>query len=240
MNENTKTTTSRTIPEDIRTMILSVNTKQKFAGLASKYGLRDNQEGNLEIETNLVMLGLEPPADFITNVKKALNVPEEKARAIAEDINVEIFRPIRQSLKKIHGINDNQQLTTNDQRPITPPVPPPSIPPAPIPKPPFVVPKPPPLLPIREDSNRGSSILQDKIGTKPEDETKLNREEILRDIENPVKTEPTTDNRQPTTGNQQQGTDIVQNKLDGMVRMPKSETDLSKGYSADPYREPIN
>ena len=156
-------------------------------------------------------------------------MPEEKARAIAEDINVEIFRPIRKSLKKIHGISE------------PPPVPP---------------------LPIRVDSNRGSSILQDKIGTLPtpvvpkpppetnepksfsksdlvspqigleenkisnEDETKLNREEILHDIENPAPTKPTSSN-------------IVQDKLSGMVRMPQSVEEIKEPppYTTDPYRE---
>ena len=167
------------LPFDLKKAIVSGETRQQVQAIADRHHLLYEQVADLETETALVMLGLRPPADFITNVKGALNLPEEKARAIAEDINTEIFRPVRESLKKIHNISET----------------PPPIPPIP------VVPKP---LPIRDDSNRGSSILQDKIGTKP-------------------------------TSN------IVQNKLEGMVRMPHSVEEIKEPppYVTDPYREPL-
>ena len=234
------------LPFDVKKAIVSGETRQQVQAIADRHHLLYEQVADLETETALVMLGLRPPADFITNVKGALNLPEEKARAIAEHINTEIFRPVRESLKKIHNISET----------------PPPIPPIP------VVPKP---LPIRDDSNRGSSILQDKIGTvppppkpeltsitlpvalasikelpPPEDETKLNREEILRDIENPVPVPIRVDsNRGSSILQDKIGTkptsNIVQNKLEGMVRMPHSVEEIKEPppYVTDPYREPL-
>ncbi|MEK7088187.1 MAG: hypothetical protein AAB952_00385, partial [Patescibacteria group bacterium] len=84
------------------------------------------------------------------------------------------------------------------------------------PKPPTIIES---LKPADNKLQVTSYALQDKEET-------LNREEILAGIENPVPTKP-TDN-------------IVQNKLSGMVRMPKLETNLPKDYPTDPYREPTN
>ncbi|MFA6273240.1 MAG: hypothetical protein WC673_01985 [Candidatus Paceibacterota bacterium] len=217
MDENTKTTFGKTIPEDIRMVILSADTKQKFTGIMNKYSLRDNQSGNLEIETNLVMIGLEHPLKFIGNIAKALNVPEEKARAIAEDINTEIFRPVRESLRKIHGIREEEVGSGK------PPIPTPIVPKPPIPVPPApVVPEPlptPQLVPLPPTPPLPPTM-------EPE-EKPPSREEILRDIENPVPTKPTSN--------------IVQDKLSGMVRMPKSVEEIKEPppYVADPYREPL-
>ena len=231
MDENTKTTTGKIIPEDIRVVILSADTKQKLAGLASKYNLRGVQEGNLEIETNLVLLGLEHPSKFIGNIAKALNLPEEKARAIAEDINTEIFRPVRESLKKIHGITSDQQPTTSNPQPITQTTP---VIPA-IPKPPTpVVPKPPippppkqelASIPARPSGGAASASLafQKKELPPPEDETKLNREDILRDIENPV----------PTLARP------ASLAAKASLASRKDEKPPKPSYQADPYREPL-
>src|SRR3989338_9874969 len=270
MDENTKTTTGKIIPEDIRVVILSADTKQKLAGLASKYNLRGVQEGNLEIETNLVLLGLEHPSKFIGNIAKALNLPEEKARAIAEDINTEIFRPVRESLKKIHGITSDQQPTTSNPQPITQTTP---VIPA-IPKPPTpIVPKPPIPPPPTTDLQPTTYNQQPKLAEKEKTplerttpgghyengENHLNREEILAGIENPTPARPTSLAAKVslTSPTASASKDIVQDKLEGMVRMPKSEQDITASiaasaslaskkeeppkpsYQADPYREPL-
>ena len=124
------------LPFDLKKAIVSNETRQRLQAVVERHQLYSDQTDDLEMETALVMLGLRPPADFITNVKNALNVSEEKARAIAEDINTEIFRPVRESLKKIHGISEAPPTTP----PLT--IPPLNLPPTPPP----IVPKPPPPL----------------------------------------------------------------------------------------------
>jgi len=241
------------LPFDLKKTIVSSETRQRLQAVVERHQLYSDQADDLEMETTLVMLGLRPPTDFITNVKNALNVSEEKARAIAEDINAEIFRPVRESLKKIHGITSDQQPTTSNPQPITQTTP---VIPA-IPKPPTpIVPKPPIPPPPTTDLQPTTYNQQPKLAEKEKTplerttpgghyengENHLNREEILAGIENPAPARPAriasvassaSIASKPGTGN------IVQDKLEGMVRMPKEETDLSKEYSADPYREPL-
>ena len=207
------------LPFDLKKTIVSSETRQHIQAMTEKHQLNSDQAADLETEIAIVLLGLRSPADFIVNVKNALNVPAEKARAIAEDINTEIFRSVRESLKKIHGIQEtvSQAAKTAEVSKV------------------FEVKELPKLVPtIKQETADLDALAAVKKLPKPEDETKLNREEILAGIENPVPARTASEASKARMGN------IVQDKLSGMVRMPKEETDLSKEYSADPYREPIN
>ncbi len=205
------------LPEDIRNAMASEHVSDALRKIIEKQTLNENQGDVMKTETSLVMLGLQSPANFITNIKSALNVPIEKARAIAEDINAEIFRPIRESLKKVHGIQEIASVV-------------------PTPRPQSVsgigIPTATPWLVGTSTKELPPPKADQPWAGKPEDETKLNREEILAGIENPVKTLP--------TGN------IVQDKLSGMVRMPRTVEEIKelplappKPSATDPYREAI-
>jgi hypothetical protein len=92
------------LPEDVRKAITSVNTVDVILKLGQKHALHIDQTGDLENETSFILLGFEHPSEYVNNISKALNVPEVKARAIAQDVNEQIFRPIRDSLQKMHGV----------------------------------------------------------------------------------------------------------------------------------------
>lgn len=89
------------IPEDIRTAIKSVDLAGKFEEIANKHGLHIDQNGNLQTETLLVMIGLEPTKDFVDNIHKELEVSMQEAQSIANDVNDQIFKNIRLSLRKM-------------------------------------------------------------------------------------------------------------------------------------------
>jgi len=94
----------KTLPKDVQKAILSVDLNKNLEEISRKHNLRIDQMTALENETLFIMLGLEHPSSYVTNLKKEASVDEETARAIAEEINIQIFRPIRESLKKIHEI----------------------------------------------------------------------------------------------------------------------------------------
>lgn len=89
------------LPKDVQDAILSVNLRSKMQFITKKNNLHIDQAEALENETVFVMLGLEHPANLVANIAKNLEVSEEKAAAIAGNINDEIFLKIRESLKKI-------------------------------------------------------------------------------------------------------------------------------------------
>jgi hypothetical protein len=93
------------IPEDVRSAILSVDYVEKLQAIYKRQRLLIDQADKLEMETYLVMLGLEPVSNYVANLKKNLGIPLTKAQEIAVDINENIFKPIRESLQKM-----NQEL----------------------------------------------------------------------------------------------------------------------------------
>ena len=94
------------LPEDLKDAIFSVNSADVIMSIGKKYNLTINKMGELADETGLVMLGLTPPNNFISNLNGRLEVDAEVAKKIAEEINSEIFSKIRESLKKIHGTTE--------------------------------------------------------------------------------------------------------------------------------------
>lgn len=226
------------LPDDLKETIMSVGTSEKFYAVGQKHQLNIEQVEILSKQAGLVMLGFEHPSKFIGNIAKALDVPEERARAIAQDVNAQIFQPVRESLKKIHGIEPQSpppKPTIPPPSPTTLKTPPPNLPAKPLiavtPKLPVSIPPTAPIIP-KPPLPPPPTLLPSEAG-KEENEADLNREEILAGIENPVPAKP--------TGN------IVQEKLDGLVRMPKTEQEIKEptpppakpNYTTDPYREPV-
>lgn len=222
------------LPFDLKKAIVASETRQRLQVMAEKHQLSSDQAADLETEMALVMLGLRPPADLITNIKNALDVPVEKARAIAEDINTEIFRPIRESLKKIHGISEPPPSPPKQETVLS------TFQKKELPKPttdkPESVPKSDLMSPQLRVGEKEKTPTERTIpgGHFENGENHLNREEILAGIENPVPAKPT----RPVSDN------IVQDKLSGVVRMPRSVEEVKElppkpSYQTDPYREPI-
>lgn len=89
------------LPKDIQDAILAVDLRSKMQVITKKNNLHIDQAGVLENEAVFVLLGLEHPSGLVANIAKHAEVSEEKAEAIAEDLNREIFLKIRESLKKI-------------------------------------------------------------------------------------------------------------------------------------------
>ena len=106
------------LPEDVQKAMFSSTTSDAIFEIGKKYDLIIDKMGELADETGLVMLGITKPNEFIRNLENRLGVPAKKAKEIAEDINQKVFSPIRESLKKIHGISP---------APVTPPPTPPPL-----------------------------------------------------------------------------------------------------------------
>lgn len=135
------------LPEDVQKAIIATPWKDKLAQIANKHNLHIDQEGHLGEETVIVMFGLDHPDNLAYNIAEHVEVSEEEAEAIAEDLNNEIFLKIRESLKKVIEKRGNEG----------------------------------------EEENGKSGSLESGLLSKKTEETKeeeiLNREDILRDIE---------------------------------------------------------
>lgn len=103
------------LSDDIKKAITSVDTSKSLQSIGEKYKLHIDQIGMLGEETGFVMLGLTHPTKFTSDLKNKLGLDDEIIKKIAEDVNVQIFRPIRESLKKVHSIGEGGEDTSNPQ-----------------------------------------------------------------------------------------------------------------------------
>ncbi len=96
------------IPEDLKEAIFNVDSAEMIEKTGGKYNLNIDKIGELADEIGLVMLGVTKPKDFVSNLSQRLGVSNDTARNIAEEINQQIFSKVRESLKKVHGIDGAQ------------------------------------------------------------------------------------------------------------------------------------
>lgn len=95
-----------TLPLDIREAIESSEIDEHLAEITKQFNLHIDQGGQLYSIVNAVMTGQIPPAQFIETTKTTLKLDTEQATKIAHAVNEKIFRPIRESLKRIHAVGE--------------------------------------------------------------------------------------------------------------------------------------
>ena len=89
------------LPEDVKQAIISVDYKTKLQEITKKQKLLIDKAAKLELETTLVMIGLEPMTDYIDNLQREMELPPVRAKEVAMDVNELIFKPIRVSLQNM-------------------------------------------------------------------------------------------------------------------------------------------
>ncbi len=115
------------IPNEILSIINSGNVYEKLEKIADRYGLLIDQLGQLNADTEMVMVGKLKSSLFIKTISKNLELSENVAINIAKDINTEILDSIRSSLQKIQEQNEitAEQPQFKPIQPTQPPPPPP-------------------------------------------------------------------------------------------------------------------
>lgn len=105
------------LPPDLQESMLAENTASSIWNLIKeKYYLQETSVSATAKIIGLIFLGELAIKDFITALKNELNVGAETAKAIAQDINLAIFQPVRESLMAVHGITSdaNTRIHPND------------------------------------------------------------------------------------------------------------------------------
>lgn len=244
------------LPLDVKEAISSVDTTNTILKIGEKYRIQIDELGELVDETGLVMLGFVHPGDFVSGVKKRLNIPQDLAETLVREINNEIFLKIRESIRKIsekavrlkkekeHDFSKEEQPTSfvNNNNVINP------------------------SQDTSPDKNLDRDILLKEIEDHTDDiknnivntSAVKKDEEIKKDIINDFN-KPSTEvikSNLPTEPIETdliipQKNNIVENKLSGVIKMPIVEKKISEKTeqekerlkidykTMDPYREPI-
>ena len=126
------------LSDELKKAMMSVSSAEIIYEVGKKHDLNVEKIGVLAEEVGYIMLGMIPPSDFVSDLKNLLEIEENKANEIAQEINHKIFLPIREEMKKTYGTNFLEETITerqgtSDMRQGTPKtiVPPRPIPPTP-------------------------------------------------------------------------------------------------------------
>lgn len=160
------------LSDELKRAMMSVSSAEIIYEVGRKHGLNVEKIGVLAEEIGYIMLGMIPPSGFISDLKDLLEVEENKANEIGQEINHKIFLPIREEMKRIYGTSFSEETITERQetsdmrqgtieRPTPPPIPqrptPPFIPSQPMPTPRSFPQRPvPPTIPPRPTPEFGS------------------------------------------------------------------------------------
>lgn len=106
-----------TLPVEVVKAISDSETNNTLVSIGQKHNLPIPTISDLDVEMRYVMLGFIHPNDFTARIK-ALGIEEEKARAIAHDINEQIFMEIREELKDLYGENKDTEEEGTEQEDI--------------------------------------------------------------------------------------------------------------------------
>lgn len=102
------------LPADLQESMLAEDTAGSIWRITKeKYNLTDRNVSAVARIIGLIFLGEMPIKNFIVELKNALGVDVQKAQQIAQDINQAIFQPVRESLMKVHGIEQYANQTPN-------------------------------------------------------------------------------------------------------------------------------
>lgn len=93
------------LPPELREAIFSPESAKIMMQTGRKFGLTIEQIGFMAEETSFVLLGLTRPADFANQLASRLKLDADKTRALASDINHELFFGLREILKKTHAFD---------------------------------------------------------------------------------------------------------------------------------------
>lgn len=223
------------LPEDLKEAILSVDTSEKLAAIREKNSLMIDQAGELGDELGLFMLGFTKQDDFVKNLSKRLNIPNEKAIQISLDINRDILDAVRSSLQKIQT-NPEEKTSAVPTHPLSPDLN--MINSVPIPKPASVsTPKPAPLI-VEQRPPSNSPVFNDST---------LKKEDVLNDLENIEKLKPATATNfvehllsNPVSKPEQvEIKKIIQTPAPEQAPAPTPKVETKPRSTIDPYREQV-
>lgn len=89
------------LPEALQEAITSAEVEKLLRGLADQHRLHLDQWQILENEVIMTLLGLRAADELEEHIKKEVRTDEKTAQALARDIALKVFAPIRKELEEV-------------------------------------------------------------------------------------------------------------------------------------------
>jgi hypothetical protein len=90
------------LPPEVQKAISGVDLPTKLQEIVKNNKLMIDQAGGLEVETILVLFGLEPLENYTKNLINNVGLTSIQASVVAHDVNESIFKGVRDILKQIN------------------------------------------------------------------------------------------------------------------------------------------
>lgn len=102
----------RGLPEEIKDAIFSPATTDIFDAIKEKQSLTAEQREVMSVYTGFLMMGVLPPEKYVSTLIEKMGIEREKVASIAQEINRDLFNPIKDVLKEIHSEKKNAPTTS--------------------------------------------------------------------------------------------------------------------------------
>ena len=100
------------LPKDRQDAVKSFDWVSKTEEIGKKFLLLENEINDLQVETLLVLVGLEDGSYFSQNIENEVGTSKEEADKIAEEILQKVFAPIGD--KMIENIKNSEKIKRAD------------------------------------------------------------------------------------------------------------------------------
>jgi len=103
------------LPKQLREYFFSQEVTERLVFISKdKFALPFEERKKIAFIVGLTMIGERELKMFLPSLVNNVGLDEEKARAVAKDINEQIFQPVREELLQVHGISaENGEIKLN-------------------------------------------------------------------------------------------------------------------------------
>ncbi|PJE64201.1 MAG: hypothetical protein COU90_03830 [Candidatus Ryanbacteria bacterium CG10_big_fil_rev_8_21_14_0_10_43_42] len=105
------------LPKALRHVLFAGATADAVFDIGTKYKLLIDKMGELASEIGDFMIGATKPNEFVGNLERRLQIDKSVAKQIADDVNKQIFAPVRKELRELHGVEESDKDTKTEEVP---------------------------------------------------------------------------------------------------------------------------
>ncbi len=109
------------LPQEIKDLLLADDFNDNVSKIALSHGCNEIQTGMLIRLTVRLLSGLIAATQFVTLISEELDISHDESAFIAQEINRDIFNPIKDALKQVHAIDKSgaeRQVASPTERPL--------------------------------------------------------------------------------------------------------------------------
>ena len=93
----------RDLPPEISNLLFNTDLDFYLMNLLGNYGIADDQKMLVVLATRALLVGDIAPTEFVKLVSTVTGLDQSKSSLIAQDINRDVFNPVKDALKLVHS-----------------------------------------------------------------------------------------------------------------------------------------